>query len=163
MNPAQLTQMIAAPLASIFLILSLCAFHLQRAQSAGERLILTKVVFDCGDGRPMFFRLGEDQIVEVNSAPMPTLVATSNIAESMKNRAEKVVYFSAAANVSIGNVETVLAKLRRDTPDMFIFAVTSRELNIIRRTISPPDSDTQGKDACIAPVNPNSLFDPSKM
>jgi len=91
---------------------------------------------------------------------MPTLVATSHIAESMKSRAEKVVYFSAAANVSMGNVEAVLAQLRTDTSDMFIFVVTSRELDMMRRTLSSPNSDIQEKDACIAPVSQNSLFDP---
>lgn len=154
MKPDQLIQYTAAPLASIFLILSLCAFRLRQAPSTGERLILTRVVSNCGDGREIFFRLGEDQVVDVNGVPMPTLQAISYVGEILKTRAEKAIYFSAAANTSLAEVETVMARLRTDTPDVFIFAVTSEELSSLRNKLSPPGSDYAG-ERCIAPSNPD--------
>lgn len=152
MKSDQLIQNTAATLASLFLILTLCAFCLQQAPSTGERLILTRVVSNCGDGQEIFFRLGENQVVDVNGVPMPTLQATSYVGEILKTRAEKVIYFSATANTSVAEVETVMARLRTDNSDVFIFAVTSRELNSLRNQLSPPNSEYAG-NFCIAPSN----------
>jgi biopolymer transport protein ExbD len=97
MDPFRLRSLIAPAMASLFLMLSLCAFMVQRPASVGFRIPMVRLhhdplePYDC-DGRTEFLRLTKDGKTWINETEIPADQVRQRVATLMEDRAERVVY-----------------------------------------------------------------------
>ena len=145
-------QWAAAPLASLFLILSLCAFSMKPA-ATGEMLFPAQILpsQDCGDGNPIFFLLKSDGQAIVNRQLMPVHQAFDRISREMDHRAERSVYISADPEVSVDEVVHAINQMLHDTPDLILSAFTTsqrRRFEAADRLAKPNLAEDVG---CVSP------------
>jgi len=151
----RLRLIVAPALASLFLILSLCAFVVQRPVSAGFRVPMVRIhhdpqePYDC-DGRPEFLRLTKDGRTWVNEAEIPGGQLASTVASLMENRAERVVYVMVDSELSYGQFAGFLGKIAAATSDLHVVVVSGE----VRRAFE------KRPDLCdfVYPVNQSSLL-----
>jgi hypothetical protein len=119
---------LALPLASLFLILLVCAFAIQRPASVGVRVALLRLRqpdqnFTC-DGRWVFVELLDDGTTEVNLKAVPPQDLSAIVGKMMETRAERAVYLVPSPGISYARfIETYLA-LQGSAPDTHVGVLT---------------------------------------
>ena len=88
--------LLALPLASLFLILLVCASAIQQPPSMGVRMPLLRLRpprqdISC-DGRWVFVELLDDGKIEVNLEPVPPQDVSTLVGKLMESHAERVVF-----------------------------------------------------------------------
>jgi biopolymer transport protein ExbD len=129
MDPDRLRVLLAAPLASLFLVLSLCAFVVERPVSTGIDIPMIRIhrdpnrALDCGS-RAIFMRLTADGKSWMNETEIPTNQIESTIAAKMENRAEKIVYVFVDSELSYGQFMWFTNKLSRAVPSLHLLVIS---------------------------------------
>jgi biopolymer transport protein ExbD len=144
MDPFRLRTLIAPAMASLFLVLSLCAFVVQRPASVGFRIPMVRIhhnpqEISC-DGRFEFFRLTNDGKTWINSTEIPADQVRLKVADLMENRAERVVFVVVDSELSYGQVVEFLGKIEGATDDLHVIVISGeirREFMRNRVLVSP--------------------------
>jgi biopolymer transport protein ExbD len=132
----QYLQLAVAPLAGIFLVLALCAFALQPQHAQGVWLELLQETkdADCGDGRTEVLHGNSDGSWWINEDPTEAGKVRGMVANLMKNRVERIVFFESDGRISIQEVAEVAANAQAAAPDLHIGLFTHRQEAAMRRT-----------------------------
>ena len=108
MGPDRLRLLLAAPVASLFLVLSLCAFLLQRSSSVGMGVPLPKVrldyVSDCNylSDRSIVVQLRRDGSTWINETRESSEELGATLTKIYDYRAERTIYMISDPDVSFG-------------------------------------------------------------
>jgi biopolymer transport protein ExbD len=133
MDLNRLRLLVAAPMASLFLVLSLCAFVLQQPRSVGIRIPMIRIhhnphkPYDC-EGRPVFLRLTKDGRTWMNSEELPADQLRQTVVNVMENRAERVVYMVVDSELTYGQFAGFLDKIEGATNDLHVVVVSGEVL-----------------------------------
>ena len=125
----RLRALIAAPVASLFLILTLCTFAVQRPRSVGIRIPMIRLhrnpleSTDCG-GRAEFIRLTKDGRTWINEIEVPANRIATAVSVLMENRAERVVYVVVDSDLSYGQFAEFLGKIKDATTDLHVVVIS---------------------------------------
>ena len=140
MDPSRLHLWLAAPMASLFLVLSLCACVLQRSNSTGIRIPMMKAravpLNNCEfNGFTVFLRSdgklgGGSRDLEVQPGGL-----ASQIAEARENIADQTIYIIADPDVTYGQMVGLLARIHEAAPPDHL-AVVVREAQVVLRPTS---------------------------
>jgi biopolymer transport protein ExbD len=145
MDPFRLRLLIAPAMASLFLMLSLCAFMVQRPESVGFRIPMVRLhhdplrPYDC-DGRAEFLRLTMDGKTWINETEIPADQLRLRVATLMEDRAERVVYVVVDSELSYGQFAEFLGSIEGATTDLHVVVVSGeirREFTKDRVLASP--------------------------
>jgi hypothetical protein len=129
MDPFRIRTLIAPAMASLFLVLSLCAFVVQRPEPVGFRIPMVRIhrtyqhEFSC-DGRFEFFRLTRDGKTWINATEIPEDQVRLKVAHLMENRAERVVYVMVDSELSYGQFAAFMDSIEGATDDLHIIVVS---------------------------------------
>jgi len=132
MDPFRLRSLIAPAMASLFLMLSLCAFVVQRPDSVGMHVPITKVRVhsykDCDflSDREIVIRLRKDGSTWINETRESPDKLRSVLAEIYDNREEKVIYMLPDPDVSFQEFADIYNKAASSTSDLHIVLSTHR-------------------------------------
>ena len=139
MNLNSLRTMLAAPFASLFLVLTLCSFVVQYPASTGFRIPMIRLHHDpkeptdCG-GRVEFARLTRDGRMWINDDEFSADRLAPAIADLMENRAERVVYVVADSDLSYGQFTNFMDKVAGSTADLHVVLVSGQILRAFETT-----------------------------
>ncbi|MGA2890871.1 MAG: hypothetical protein ABSE51_22850 [Terracidiphilus sp.] len=136
MDLNHLGSLLAAPMASLFLVLSLCAFMLQGPRtvsgSVGMHVPTTRVrtipLNDCFDGRDIFVKIHNDGNTTINETRKRPDELGQMIAEIMQNRDQRVVYMLPDPDISFGEFADIYSRVASSTPDVHVGLIT-RQIN----------------------------------
>jgi biopolymer transport protein ExbD len=125
MDLSRLRALVAAPLASLFLVLVLCTFEVRRPVSAGIHVPITRVRTDpidsCeGVDRWIVVLLHKDGSAWINEAPVPAGELRSRLAEIYENRKYKLIYMFSDPDVSFGEFANFYNTVASSTSDLQI-------------------------------------------
>lgn len=132
-------------MASLFLVLCLCAFVVQRPESVGFRIPMVRIhrtyqhEFSC-DGRFEFIRLTRDGKTWINATEIPTDQVRQRVAALMENRAERVIYVIVDSELSYGQFAAFMDRIEGATDDLYVIVVsgeTRREFMKNRVLVGP--------------------------
>ena len=147
MKPNQLAQLMAAPLASLFLVLTLCAFALGSNKSAGFRLPLLRVHQpqpglwrDCGDSRVIFVSLLGTGELQINQDTITWDQLAPRIGHIMKFRAQPSIYVLADPEVSYQQFATLIDRITGSTSNIQIGLVSAGLLSSLKSQYRGPCS-----------------------
>jgi biopolymer transport protein ExbD len=131
MDPFRLRSLIAPAMASLFLVLSLCAFVVQRPPSVGIHIPMTRVravpFSDCFDDRDVFVRIDKDGSTWINQTRENPGKLGPVLAEIFQNRNEqRVVYVLPDPDVSFGEFADIYDKVASSTQDLHVGLITSQ-------------------------------------
>jgi len=124
-------QWIAAPLASVFLILGLCSFAIRLPASVGVRIPVMRLPhlspgewreFECA--RILLVQLQGNGSLMLNQDPISFDALAPTLAEIMSNRAEPAVYLMVDPNVSYAQFSAVLDRIHGSVSGLHIAVVT---------------------------------------
>jgi len=121
--------LLAAPMASLFLILLVFGLIDWRPASVGFRVPMIRLHHDpnepsdCG-GRAEFVRLTKDGRTWINSEEIPAGQVQAAVAAQMANRAERVVYVVADSELSYGQFASFLDRVSGATSDLHVVLVS---------------------------------------
>lgn len=129
MDLSRLSSLVAVPLASLFLIVVLCVFAVQRPPSVGFIMPLTKIRivsgFNCGVlDRTIFVRLVKDGSYWINDTPVSADELRPRLAEIYKNVAEKSVYMVSDPTVSYEEFANFYSRAASSDTDLRIVLLT---------------------------------------
>jgi biopolymer transport protein ExbD len=130
MDLYRLRLLVAPGLASLFLVLSLCAIMVQRPTSMGIRVPVMRLhhdsnePYDCGDGRIFLARLTRDDKTWINQNELPADRLAPTVAALTENGAERVVYVVVDSEVSYGRFAGFLDKIAGATDDLHIVMIS---------------------------------------
>jgi hypothetical protein len=158
MKLEQLTQGMAASLASLFIILTICIFPSQQSDANGERLILARFVSDCPYNTTMFFHLTETEAAQINAERKQTGEGRIHIEKLLKNRTEHVDYFSASENTPVAAIEMMMADLRNNHPGKVFLMITSSHMDRFREVVPPLIPKHEDDNRCFAPPHIDSAL-----
>lgn len=124
MDLNRLRMVMAPAMASLFLILNLCAFVVNAPNSVGIRMPIVRVhhrtdLYSC-DGRFEFILLLADGRTKINGDEIPLGQLGPRIADLMQNRAERVVYVIPDSGIAYSRFVETLSTLYAATDDMHI-------------------------------------------
>jgi len=91
-----------------------------------------------------------EQFATVNDRRFPVSTAISFVAEAMKNRAERLVIFSAAPDTSMNDVVNAMASMQNETSDLFFLSFTTSQ----QQRFNYPHVDLD----CLVPMNPKAFL-----
>ena len=132
MDPSRLRLWLAAPMASLFLVLSLCAFVVQRPYSSGILVPMmrerTAPVYWCDFHGFTIRMLPDGQVLAVDTEIPPDRLVPL-IAEVMEYRSDRTVYVIADQGVSYGRVAGLLDKISHADPKIQI-ALVARQAQV---------------------------------
>lgn len=116
--------LLVLPVASLFLILLVCVFALQRPTSTGIRMPLLKLKspgqdFTC-DGRWVYVELLKDGSAQVNLEPVPNQNLSAMVGRLMQSRAERVVFLVPSPDTSYSRFVETLNALQKSAPDTHV-------------------------------------------
>ena len=151
----RLRTLLAAPLASLFLILSLSAFGGRTPPSYGFLIPVIQLHHepqeptDCG-GRSEFIRLTKDGKTWINEDEFPPAQIAPAIASMMESRAERVVYVVVDSELSYWQFAGFLDQIQGATSDLHVVLVSG----VVRREFET------SHDLCdfVVPVQASSEF-----
>ncbi|MGA2809204.1 MAG: hypothetical protein ABSE87_13815 [Terracidiphilus sp.] len=166
MDLNRLYALIAAQLASLFLVLVLCTFEVRRPGSVGFRIPMLRIhrtaqnEFDC-EGRFEFLRLTRDGKTWVNSTEIPASQVRPTVATLMENRAERVVYVVGDSELPYGQFAKFLDSIEGATEDLHVVVVSGeirRQFEESRALVNPskpPQVEQEPLDVCdfVLPAN----------
>jgi len=124
---------------SLFLVLSLCAFVVQRPQSVGFLIPMIRLHHnpleptDCG-GRSEFVRLTKDGRTWINEIEVPSSSLAPAVAVLMENRAERVVYVVVDSDLTYGQFTEFVGKIEGATTDLHIVVVSGEILRAFKKS-----------------------------
>lgn len=137
MDLNRLRSLLAAPMASLFLMLSLCVFVVQRPGSTGTRIPMIRLHHDpleptdCG-GRTEFVRLTKDGKTWINEAEITPDRLAATVSYLMENRAERVVYVVVDSDLTYGQFAEFLATVENATTDLRVVVVSGEILRAFK-------------------------------
>jgi biopolymer transport protein ExbD len=125
MDLNRLRALVAAPMASLFLILTLCAFLLQRPGAVGMHVPLPKVrtvpYDDCeGVDRWVVVLLHKDGSYWINETQVPADELRSKLGEIYENRKYKLIYMFSDPDVSYGEFANFYSIVESSTTELRI-------------------------------------------
>jgi biopolymer transport protein ExbD len=129
MDLNRLRALLAAPLASLFLVLSLCAFVVQRPPSVGIRVPITKIrtapynVCPYVD-RSIVVRLLKDGSYWINETLVPANELRPRLADIYENRAEKILPVYSDPDVTYGLFGDFYSEVESSTSNLHIILRT---------------------------------------
>jgi biopolymer transport protein ExbD len=129
MDLNRLRALLAAPMASLFLVLSLCAFMLQRPAPVGIIMPLAKLHAAPGNhcgalDRTIFAQLRKDGSYWINETQIPANELRCRLAEIYENRGEKVIYMLSDPDVSYGEFVNFYSRAASSDSDLRIVLLT---------------------------------------
>ena len=144
MDLNRLRSLLAAPLASLFLILAFCTFELQKPPSVGMVLPLARVReipgYNCpGVDRTIYAQLHKDGSYWINETQVPANELRLRLAEIYENRQEKILPISSDPDVSYGEFANFYSKVESSTSNLRIILRT-RQLDAQLDLCSPSGS-----------------------
>jgi biopolymer transport protein ExbD len=159
MDADRLRVLLAAPLASLFLVLSLCAFVVQRPISAGIEIPIVRIHRDPNrnytcDGRPLFMRLTKDGKSWINETEIPPNQIGPTVSIVMENRAKRVVYVVVDSELSYGQFVSFMNRMNSATPNLHLILISGairREFEASRNEFSK--AFAKGQFANIEPLD----------
>jgi biopolymer transport protein ExbD len=126
--PDQLLQTASAPIAGLFLVLTMVIGANPTPPARGVRVeLLREGPSDCGDGRPVVIHWGPDGQVWLNEEGVGAQRAPQIVAEIMTSRAEKAVFLLPGKEASVQEVADLAARLHSAVDGLRIGVVTSRQ------------------------------------
>jgi biopolymer transport protein ExbD len=132
MDPFRLRALIAPAMSSLFLVLSLCAFVVQRPQSVGMDIPILKVWVhpykDCDflSDRSIVVQLRNDGSTRINQTLVSPDELRSRLAEIYESREEKIVYILSDSNISFTKFANIYNKAVSSTSDLHVVLITSQ-------------------------------------
>jgi biopolymer transport protein ExbD len=116
-------------MASLFLVLSLCALVVQRPASVGMHFPITRVrrvsLHDCYDDRDIFVRIKKDGSTWINETQEQPSDVAPLIAQIMESRAyEPPVYVLTDPEVSYGRFASLFQQISASSSDLHVGAIT---------------------------------------
>jgi len=129
MDPNKWRMLLAAPVASLLLILLVWAFVVRGPVSEGFRVPVIQLHHspneptDCG-GRAEFVRLTKDGRTWINSDEIPANAIRAEVAELMTNRAERAVYIEVDSELTYGQFAQFADRVEGATDDLHIVLVS---------------------------------------
>jgi len=138
MNLDQLRAMLAAPVASLFLVLLLCAMVVSRPAATGFFVPVIRLHHnpneptDC-DGLAELIRLTADERIWINGEAVQRDRLSSRIAEIMSNRAERIVYVVVDSRSSYGQFASFLDAVAGSTPELHTVVVSGEVLKAFEK------------------------------
>ncbi|MGA2651163.1 MAG: hypothetical protein ABSF28_11600 [Terracidiphilus sp.] len=127
--------LLAAPVASLFLILALCIFGVRRPAATGISIPMVRIHHnpeeptDCG-GWAEFLRLTKDGKTWINESEIPADHVAPAVATLMESRAERVVYVVVDSELPYGRFAEFLDKVAGATSDLHVVVISGE----VRRT-----------------------------
>ena len=143
MDLNRLRMMLAAPMASLFMVLILCLFAVRTpGPSVGIRIPVIRLrtaptQFTC-DGRFVFVQLLADGSTRINTDDIAPDQLAPKIAEIMQYRAERVVYLIAAPEVPYRRFVDAIDEMSGATADLHIAVLTQQIWNTYRQQSLEP-------------------------
>lgn len=143
MDLNRLRALVAAPVASVFLVLSLCAFVIQTPRSTGFRIPMPRIQRhanwrECEDDMPIIVLVHKDGNIFIRQTQESPRDLAPTIASIMANReSERVVYVMPDPDVPFSLLANTYEKISNSTTNIRIFLVTER----MRRLAESKDSD----------------------
>lgn len=128
MDLLRLRSLLAPPLASLFIVLTLCVFSVQSSPSTGFKIaILNKIrhrdVSTC-DGDWKFVQLLDDGTTRINGMIIREEKLPSLVSETMASRAERLIYVVPSSGIPYSRLVATLSTLKKAVPDMHIGVLT---------------------------------------
>jgi biopolymer transport protein ExbD len=126
MDPFRLRVLIAPAMASLFLMLSLCAFMVQRPEPVGMHLLLPQVRAvpheDCDflSDRSIVVRLHRNGNIWINETQVSHERLGPILTEIYENRAEKFIYIVSDSDISYGEFANLYSSIVSSTNDLHI-------------------------------------------
>jgi hypothetical protein len=127
MDLNRLRALVAAPVASLFLILLLCVLAVQRPVSAGIQMPLMGIHIipagDCFQGlsdRDVIVRIQNDGSTWINETRLSPEEIRKDLTLIYENRAERYLFFVVDPGVSFGEFADLYSKAASSTPDLHI-------------------------------------------
>jgi|GEM_PF-4855654 Biopolymer transport protein len=127
----QLRNLLAAPLAGLFLVLLLCVFVAQRPQpSTGLRVPMVKFKphspgYGCEDDRWLVIRLAADGRTWINETEIQVDQLQPSLFEIYQNRQGRVAYLMADPSVPYARVAGILATASSSIENLHVILLTS--------------------------------------
>ena len=159
MDLNRLYALIAAQLASLFLVLVLCTFEVRRPVSVGFRIPMLRIhrtaqdEFSCDD-RSVFLRITRDGKTWINATEIPADQVRSTVATLMENRAERVVYVVVDSELSYGEFARFLDSVEGATEDLHVVVVSGE----IRRQFEEKSNIGQSIESASDGTKSRSMF-----
>jgi hypothetical protein len=127
-------QAISAPLAGLFLTLTLCVAGLSAAPSQGVwmELLQEPETTECGDGRPVVLH-AESGIWKLNEDEIRMAQVPATVADIMASRAERGVFFIPPRDSTVQEVLSLAANMEAQTENLHIGLVTHRQIQSMTR------------------------------
>ncbi|MGA3045944.1 MAG: hypothetical protein ABSD67_04940 [Terracidiphilus sp.] len=144
MDLDRLLGLLAAPFASLFLVLSLCAFVVRMPASTGVRIPMVRIhhnpdeLTDCG-GRSEFVRLTKGGRTWINDSETPADQLAPAVASLMENRAERVVHVIVDSDFSYGRFAEFLDKVARSTTGLHVVVISGEVRKAFEQSHAPCD------------------------
>jgi hypothetical protein len=135
MKLEQLTQGMAATLASLFLILTLCAFRMARPHAIGEQVYptyafqLASGFNDCMDDHQLVYWLHLNQSLSINDDIVPIRNLPAITHQILKLRTNPEVWLRVDPQVAVGEAVNVLNMLHANSPSANVFLITEHEMD----------------------------------
>jgi biopolymer transport protein ExbD len=129
MDLNRLRVLVAAPLASLFLVLVLCTFEVQKPVSVGMRIPLTRVQmisdYHCpGVDRTIVVLLHKDGSYWINETQVPAHELRTRLAEIYEDREEKILPLFADPDASFSEFADFYNKVASSTSNLHIILRT---------------------------------------
>ena len=134
MNFSNLRTLLAAPLASIFLIATLIVLVPRGRVSTGIQIPITRVreieSGDCQDDRDIFVFIHQGGTTKINQTPVPISELKGRLSEIFLNRREQnVVYVLSDPEVQYGDFVRIYNEVVSSTPNLYVGLITP-QLNL---------------------------------
>jgi biopolymer transport protein ExbD len=131
MDLIRLRALVAAPLASLLLVLLLCALAMRRPASAGINVLMTRVreipSENCFSGlsdRDIVLRIKDDGNIWINETQEKREKIRSIMSRIYESRAERIAYLLVDPRVSYEEFAEVYSLAASSTPDLHIGLLT---------------------------------------
>jgi biopolymer transport protein ExbD len=140
MNPDRLRALLAPAVASLFLVLVLCTFAVQRPVSVGINVPITRVrqipIENCFNGlsdRDIVIRIQNDGSTWINETTLSRGDIRNRLLKIYEYREERVAYLLVDPNVSYGEFADVYGQVASSSPDLHIGLLTRQVRSQIDR------------------------------
>jgi biopolymer transport protein ExbD len=145
MNASQLRLWLAAPMASLFLVLGICAFIVRGpTASIGLPLAIQKIrshppSYFCEDDRQIVVRITEDRKLWINETEMTPVRLRVLLGQINEYRSEHITYLMAAASTPYQQFTDTLNTIRSSVSGMHVILITpqlQRYFEVIPRPVT---------------------------
>jgi biopolymer transport protein ExbD len=131
MDPFRSRTLIAPAMASLFLVLSLCAFVVQRPESVGMQIPLLPLHPEAHpsgncNARELVLWLTQDGKMWINDYEQSPDKLRGKIADIMENRYYKNLYIVADSGVSYGKFADFLSRIVGASPDLHVVLLSGQ-------------------------------------